>query len=142
VGAAANPRTYRQEVEVLATKDSYATIAVKNLKRAREFYEGKLGLSVTYEDSEAVGYTTGNTSLLLYESEYAGSNQATAVTWTVGDQLEATMDDLRAKGVSFEHYELPGVTREGDLHVMGDMNGAWFKDPDGNIHGLVSGMPA
>jgi catechol 2,3-dioxygenase-like lactoylglutathione lyase family enzyme len=127
---------------VLGTKDSHATIAVKNLQQAREFYEGKLGLPVTYEDSEAVGYTTGTTSLLVYESEYAGSNQATAVTWMVGDRLEAIMDDLGAKGVSFEHYELPGVTREGDLHVMGDMKGAWFKDPDGNIHSIVSGTPA
>jgi catechol 2,3-dioxygenase-like lactoylglutathione lyase family enzyme len=123
---------------VLGTKDSYATIAVENLQRAREFYEGRLGLAVAYESPEGVGYTTGNTSLLVYESEYAGSNQATGVTWMVGDQLEAIMDDLRAKGVSFEHYELPGVTREGDLHVMEDMKGAWFKDPDGNIHGLVT----
>ena len=125
---------------MLGTKDSYATIAVKNLQQAREYYEGKLGLPVAYESPEAVGYTTGNTSLLVYESEHAGSNQATGVTWMVGDQLEAIMDDLRAKGVSFEQYELPGVTREGDLHVMGDMKGAWFKDPDGNIHGLTTGM--
>ena len=125
---------------MLGTKDAHATIAVKNLQQAREFYEGKLGLPVTYEDSEAVGYKTGNTALLVYESEYAGSNQATAVTWMAGDQLEPMMDDLRSKGVSFEHYELPGVTREGDLHVMGDTKGAWFKDPDGNIHSIVSGV--
>jgi catechol 2,3-dioxygenase-like lactoylglutathione lyase family enzyme len=125
---------------VLGTKDSFATVAVKNLQQAREFYGGKLGLPVTYEDSEAVGYTTGSTSLLVYESEYAGSNQATGVTWMVGDRLEEIMDDLKAKGVSFEHYDLPGVTREGDLHLMGEMKGAWFKDPDGNIHSIVSGL--
>jgi hypothetical protein len=76
--------------------------------------------------------------LLVYRSDYAGTNQATAATWAVGDELDSVMDDLRSKGVSFEHYDLPGTTREGDVHILGDMRGAWFKDPDGNILALVN----
>ena len=49
------------------------------------------------------------------------------------------MQALKAKGVTFEHYDMPGMTREGDVHVGGKMKAAWFKDPDGNIHALVSG---
>ena len=40
--------------------------------------------------------------------------------------------------MAFEHYDLPGMTRQGDLHVAGDMKVAWFKDPDGNIHSLIN----
>lgn len=74
----------------------------------------------------------------MYESEYAGTNQATAVTWPVGDELEAIVQELKSKGVKFEHYDLPDTTRKGDVHLAGDIRMAWFKDPDGNIHGIAS----
>ena len=51
----------------------------------------------------------------------------------MGDDLEPSLADLEAKGVAFEHYDLPGTTREGDIHVSGRMRVTWFKDPDGNI---------
>jgi catechol 2,3-dioxygenase-like lactoylglutathione lyase family enzyme len=124
---------------VLDATDSAATVAVKDLDEARGFYEGTLGLEPFFTDSEAVGYRTGSSALFVYRSEYAGSNEATAVTWIVGDQVDAIMDDLRAKGVTFEHYDLPGITRDGDVHVAGEMRGAWFKDPEGNIHSIVNG---
>ena len=127
---------------MLGETDSAATVAVENLEQARSFYEGTLGLEPVFTDQEAVGYKTGSSSLLVYRSEYAGSNDATAVTWIVGNQLETIIDDLKAKGVTFEHYDLPGTTREGDIHVAGEIGAAWFKDPDGNIHSLVNGPPA
>lgn len=71
-------------------------------------------------------------------SEYAGTNKATAVTWVVGDELDDIARSLKAKGVVFERYDMPGMTREGDLHSHGDMNVAWFKDPDGNILSLIN----
>jgi catechol 2,3-dioxygenase-like lactoylglutathione lyase family enzyme len=123
---------------VLSATDSLATVAVRNLEQARGFYEGTLGLEPVYEDPEAVGYRTGSTSLLVYRSDYAGSNEATAATWIVGDRVEAVIEDLKSKGVTFEHYDLPGMTREGDIHVAGEIRGAWFKDPDGNIHSIVN----
>jgi hypothetical protein len=75
--------------------------------------------------------------VLVYHSQYAGTNKATAATWMV-DDVEGHAKDLKAKGVKFEHYDLPGMTRKGDVHVAGTMKAAWFKDPDGNILALTS----
>ncbi len=120
--------------------DAMATIGVKDLKVARKFYEGTLGLKpVRTEETGVIGYKSGNSSILVYESRYAGTNKATAVTWVVGDSLENIVSGLKAKGVAFEHYDMPGMTRKGDIHVAGKMKNAWFKDPDGNIHSLVNG---
>jgi len=74
---------------------------------------------------------------MVYESKYAGTNQATAVTWFV-DQLENLVQTLKSKGVQFEHYNMPGVKLEGDIHLAGRLKNAWFKDPDGNVLALVS----
>ena len=57
----------------------------------------------------------------------------------VGDRIDAIVDALRSKGVAFEHYDLPGLKREGDVHVGEGMRVAWFKDPDGNILNHRSG---
>jgi hypothetical protein len=59
------------------------------------------------------------------------------VTWTV-DDVNDEVAALRTKGVVFEHYDMPGMTREGDVYVAGDMKVAWFKDPDGNILNVAS----
>jgi hypothetical protein len=75
----------------------------------------------------------------VYRSDYAGTNQATAMTWTVGDRVAELAEALAAKGIRFEHYDWPGMRREGDVHIAGDMKVAWFKDPDGNILNLISG---
>ena len=124
---------------MLGDHDVGATLPVRDLGAARSFYEGTLGLKPSLDQSpEAVLYKAGSSMLLVYRSDYAGTNQATAHVAAVGDELESVMDDLRSKGVSFEHYDLVETTREGDVHVMGDTRGAWFKDPDGNILSLVN----
>jgi catechol 2,3-dioxygenase-like lactoylglutathione lyase family enzyme len=124
----------------LADKDAAANLAVKNLAAARKFYEGTLGLKqVGAEGEHLIAYRSGKSTLLVYQSQYAGSNKATAVTWNVGEAVEEIARALKAKGVKFEHYDLPDMTLEGDVHVSGDMRAAWFKDPDGNILCLVSG---
>jgi catechol 2,3-dioxygenase-like lactoylglutathione lyase family enzyme len=123
---------------MLSDHDVGATLAVSDFGAARRFYEETLGLAVAMAMEGAAIYTSGSSRVLVYESEYAGTNKATAATWSVGDQLDAVVDDLRGKGVTFEHYdELPGTTREGDIHIMGDMRGVWFEDPDGNILSVV-----
>jgi catechol 2,3-dioxygenase-like lactoylglutathione lyase family enzyme len=123
---------------MLGDRDVAAALAVADLDRARSFYEGTLGLTPEMEDPpEAVLYASGRSKVLVYRSEFAGTNQATAATWAVGDGLDEVMDGLRAKGVTFERYDLPGMTREGDVHVIGENRGAWFKDPDGNILALI-----
>ena len=114
-----------------------ATIAVKDLAKGKDFYGAKLGLKKTDENMGGVTYTSGNGRLFVYESATAGTGQATCAMWEVKDAA-AVVEELKAKGVSFEHYDMPGVTREGDLHVMGPMKAAWFKDPDGNILNFTS----
>ena len=123
---------------MLGNHDVAAMLAVAEMDAARSFYEQTLGLTPTMESPEGVLYTAGSSRLMVYRSEFAGTNKATAVTWGVGDQLDAIVAELRDKGVSFEHYDLPDTTREGDIHVLGgEMRGVWFKDPDGNIISLV-----
>src|ERR1700681_3923391 len=123
---------------MLGDYDSLATIAVKNLAAARTFYEGKLGFKVVHtEGDQAVTLKSGKSQLLVYQSQFAGTNKATAATWMVKD-VEGLVKDLKVKGVAFENYDLPGLTRKGDLHIAGPRKNAWFKDPDGNILALVS----
>jgi hypothetical protein len=115
------------------------TIAVRDLRAAADFYEHTLGLIREGPDREGViAYRAGAARLLVYQSSFAGTNKATAVTWPEVD-VDAVVESLRAKGVSFERYEMPDTRHEGDVHVSGDMRVAWFKDPDGNIHALVNG---
>jgi catechol 2,3-dioxygenase-like lactoylglutathione lyase family enzyme len=124
---------------MLGSTDAVANIAVKNLDDARQFYEEKLGLApVDFEGDEVIVFKSGNSRINVYRSKYAGTNQATALTFVVGDELEQIVQDLKAKGVAFEHYDMPGMTRQGDVHVAGSMKAAWFKDPDGNILAVVS----
>lgn len=125
---------------MLGNWDVAANIAVKNLAAAKHFYEGTLGLKpIDAEDDELIVYKSGNSTLNVYRSKYAGTNKATAVTWAVGDDVEGVVRALKAKGVSFEHYnDMPEAKLEGDVHVFGDMKVVWFKDPDGNILSLVN----
>jgi catechol 2,3-dioxygenase-like lactoylglutathione lyase family enzyme len=108
-------------------------LPVKDLEVAKKFYEGALGLKKVGEQPDtAVTYQSGNSTLCVYRSEFAGTNKGTAALWEL-DDVEGTVEELRAKGVTFEHYDLPGLTRQGDIHTAGDFRVVWFKDPDGNI---------
>lgn len=123
---------------MLTEVDAIANVAVADVDVARRFYEGKLGLVEAEAACEGVlTYRSGNTKVFVYRSDFAGTNQATVLSWDVGDQLDALVRSLADKGVVFEHYEMPGTTLEGDVHVADGMRIAWFKDPDGNILSLV-----
>jgi catechol 2,3-dioxygenase-like lactoylglutathione lyase family enzyme len=125
---------------MLSDKEAIAMIAVKDLKAAAKFYQDTLGLTpIAAEGEEVITYRSGSSAINVYHSQYAGTNKATAVVWNVGDEIEAVVDRLKSKGVVFEHYDMPGLTVKGDVHVGGDMKVAWFKDPDGNILSVVSG---
>ena len=127
---------------MLSNCESIATCAVRDIDRAAQFYERTLGLTrIHSEGGQALSYRTGTSTLLVYQSEYAGGNDATAVTWSVGDDIDSIVADLSKKGVVFEHYEMPDTRLEGDIHVAGHLRVAWFKDPDGNIHSLVAEAP-
>ncbi|WP_431095386.1 VOC family protein [Polaromonas aquatica] len=119
---------------MLANRNVMATIAVKDLAAAKKFYEGKLGLTpLETTEEDVLTYQSGTAVLLVYVSDFAGTNKATSATWGVGDEFDSIMKALKAKGVVFEHYDMPGMRLEGDVHVAGDFKGAWCKDPDGNI---------
>ena len=119
--------------------DAIANLAVKDLAVARKFYEDTLGFeAVDHEGDEVVVYRSGASRFNVYRSREAGSNKATAMTWNVGNKVEQIVRELKAKGVTFEHYDMPGLTLKGDVHEGYGMQVAWFKDPDGNILNLVS----
>jgi catechol 2,3-dioxygenase-like lactoylglutathione lyase family enzyme len=114
-------------------------IAVKDIDRARQFYRDTLGL----ETNDAMGgevleVKSGDTVINVYRSEFAGTNQATALTFDV-DDIEGEVNALKSKGVVFEQYDMPGLDKQGDLYVAAGMKTTWFKDPDGNILSLFEG---
>jgi catechol-2,3-dioxygenase len=118
---------------MLGNKKAVANVAVKDLDVATKFYKNTLGLTPVHaEEREVVVFRSGTSEINVYRSDYAGTNKATAVTWTV-DNVKDEVADLKSRGVIFEHYDMPGMTRDGDVYVSGDMKVAWFKDPDGNI---------
>ncbi|MCD7059477.1 VOC family protein [Pelagibacterium xiamenense] len=124
----------------LKTKTSSAMLATRDVDRAREFYSQTLGLDLIEEGTGGVMvYRTGDTRICVYGSEFAGTNKANAVVFDCGDDIEAIVEDLRAKGVSFEQYDFDGVTFENGIHKAGDFRMVWFKDPDGNIIHLNNG---
>ena len=124
---------------MLGTTDPTPMIAVRDLDRAHAFYEGTLGLkTIDNLAEEVVTMKSGDTRIDVYRSEFAGTNKATALSFNV-DDIAAEIDELKNKGVTFEHYDLEGLTRDGDIHKAEGMKTAWFKDPDGNILSLIEG---
>ena len=124
---------------MLGKADATPMIAVKDLDRARQFYEDTLGLKLKDEwGGEGATLKSGDTVINVYRSEFAGTNKATALTFDV-DDIETEVRELKDKGIFFEHYDLPGLKQQGDIHVGEGMKTAWFKDPDGNILSLIEG---
>lgn len=118
---------------------SSAIVPCADLARAKNFYGGILGLPLVADHCNGFVFGTGATRLNVYLSDYAGTNQANAVVWAVGDELAAIAADLRAKGVTLDEYP-EGFDRVVDgVHVRGAFSVIWFKDPDGNILHLTSG---
>ncbi|HLL41257.1 MAG TPA: VOC family protein [Rubrobacteraceae bacterium] len=112
-----------------------AAVAVSDIERAREFYKGKLGLSVGIDSGDNMQYRCGEGSVIhVYLSpDHAGRLTATLAGWGV-DDIEKVVDDLVASGVSFERYDEGSiVTNEKGIATFdGGAKVAYFKDPDGN----------
>lgn len=109
-------------------------LPAKDVGRLKQFLSERLGLEPVNEQMGMYFYEVGGSTLFIYESTFAGTNQATAASFDVSD-IDATVNDLRNKGVVFEHYEMPGMTIKNDVHIMEDssVKSAWFKDTEGNI---------
>jgi catechol 2,3-dioxygenase-like lactoylglutathione lyase family enzyme len=117
-----------------------ATIAVSDMERAKEFYEGKLGLSGG-EDAGDGGRTYrcgGGTELHIFPGAGAGKSESTIAGFAVGD-VDATVDELSGKGVTFEQYDEPLKTDERGVATTDGTKVAWLKDPDGNVLAILAG---
>lgn len=126
---------------MLRDSNVMAMIAVNDLAESRKFYEDTLGLNRVDGNEAGDLYVCGGGKVFVYQSPTAGKNEATSATWNVAD-IHAAVDELKQKGISFEHYDFPGATYEGAVHVMFGEKAAWFKDPDGNILALAVGHDA
>jgi catechol 2,3-dioxygenase-like lactoylglutathione lyase family enzyme len=128
---------------MLETMDVAANIAVKDLDKARRFYADTLGLKQIDKDSDQViVFQSGLSKILVYKSEFAGTNKATAATWTVGDDVQGIARSLKPRASPSNITTCRTSRGKGDIHVCGNMKMAWFKDPDGNILCVVNGKNA
>jgi catechol 2,3-dioxygenase-like lactoylglutathione lyase family enzyme len=128
---------------MLAQSQVATRLPVKNLERARRFYSEKLGLEPAEERPGGLCYRCGPGYFALFESAGAASGTHTQMAWEVVD-IEATVATLRARGVVFEEYDLPGLkTVNGIAEIEGNYpskgvgeRGAWFRDSEGNVLGI------
>lgn len=126
----------------LAESSVAARIPARNLSRARAFYAEKLGLEPVEERPGGLRYRCGNGGeFALFESSGAAAGDHTQMAWQV-DDLEETVAELRDRGVTFEEYDVPGLTTvngivevEGNYPSKGGIGekAAWFKDSEGNL---------
>jgi catechol 2,3-dioxygenase-like lactoylglutathione lyase family enzyme len=118
-----------------------ATLPTKDLPKARSFYEDTLGMTVERESVAGVSYKCGGGIVFIYESEYAGTNEATAVSFDVPmSAFDEEISALREKGVSFVTFEAEGLDWNDGVASMGEqVKSVWFTDPDGNIINVAAG---
>ena len=126
---------------MLSSHTPVATLPTSDMSKARDFYQDTLGLTVDRDGTGAVSYTCGGGHLFVYESAYAGTNQATSVTFNVPTaDFDGEVAALREKGIEFMTFEMDGVDWTDGVASMGtEMKAVWFTDPDGNILNLSSG---
>jgi predicted enzyme related to lactoylglutathione lyase len=118
----------------------YAYIPAKDVARARKFYEEKLGLKPKQEIAGGVAYEFGKgTGCFLYPTPNAGTSKASQAFWQVED-VEREVRELKARGVRFEDYDMPGMKTENGIATAGGAKAAWFKDSEGNILALVQSL--
>jgi catechol 2,3-dioxygenase-like lactoylglutathione lyase family enzyme len=121
---------------MLANLEYHGTIPAHDLERAKKYYTEKLGFTSPSEAPGGLIYHCKDSWFLLYPSRGAGTAQHTLGGWAVND-IEAEMAELRARGVVFEEYDLPGLKTVNGIATIGADRAAWFKDSEGNILGLI-----
>ena len=119
---------------MLTDSDIMAVLPAKDINRAKEFYRDKLGLEPSESDEEDnLIYRGGHgTSFLVYQTENAGTAKNTQMGWAT-DNLEREVEELRARGVVFEEYDMPGLKTENGIATSEWGKAAWFLDSEGNI---------
>jgi predicted enzyme related to lactoylglutathione lyase len=115
----------------------YAYIPAADIPRARKFYEEKLGFKPGQEVGGGVVYEfAAGTSCYMYSTPSAGTSKASQAFWRVAD-VEREVSELKARGVKFEDYDLPGLKTVNGIASAGGGKAAWFKDSEGNIMALI-----
>jgi predicted enzyme related to lactoylglutathione lyase len=110
----------------------HAYIPASDIPRARKFYEEIVGLKPKEEYAGGVIYECGGADVFLYPTSNAGTSRASQAFWRV-DDVEAEVAELKARGVNFEEYDMPGVAMKNSIATGGGARTAWFKDTEGNI---------
>ena len=125
---------------MLQTSPIFAYIPAKDLARARQFYEQKVGLKPTQEINGGVAYEfAGGTAAFLYPTVNAGTSKASQAFWNVAD-IEAEVAELKKRGVKFEEYDVPGMKTVNSIATGGGAKAAWFKDSEGNIMAVIQSL--
>jgi catechol 2,3-dioxygenase-like lactoylglutathione lyase family enzyme len=114
----------------------HATIAVSDLERAKTWYRDKLGLEPTSEDMGGLYYEYAGGRFALFPTPFAGTAKNTVMEWTV-DDVEKIVGELKARGVTFDTFEMEGIGWNGEIATMGGHKGAWFRDSEGNTLALT-----
>ena len=117
---------------MLANAPIRAYIPASNIARARTFYEGTLGFRPKLEYAGGVIYECGGSEVFMYPTPNAGTSRASQAFWQVAD-VETEVAELKARGVAFEEYDMPGITMKNSIATGGGAKTAWFKDSEGNI---------
>lgn len=126
---------------MLQKSPMYSYIPVKDIPRARKFYEEKVGLKPKEERAGGVVYEFGDhTACFMYATPNAGTSAASQAFWSV-DDVEREVAELKKRGVKFEHYDVPGMDTENSIATGGGAKAAWFKDTEGNIMALIQDDP-
>jgi catechol 2,3-dioxygenase-like lactoylglutathione lyase family enzyme len=126
---------------MLQKSPMYAYLPAKDVARARQFYEGKLGFVPKLEE-EAGGVVyecAGGTACFLYPTPNAGTSQASQAFWQVED-IEREVAELKARGVKFEDYDMDGEKSPSGVVTAGGAKAAWFKDSEGNIMAVIQDL--
>ena len=121
---------------MLSTAPICAYIPASNISRARKFYEEKVGLKPKEEYAGGVIYECGGAEVFMYPTHNAGTSKASQAFWRVND-VEAEVSELKARGVKFEEYDMPGITMKNSIATGGGAKAAWFQDTEGNIMAVV-----
>src|SRR5688572_31538559 len=122
---------------MLQSSPMYSYIPAKDVARARKFYEDKVGLKPKQEIEDGVVYEFGKgTACFLYPTPNAGTSKASQAFWQVTD-IEREVAELKARGVKFEEYDMPGMKTVDSILTAGGAKAAWFKDSEGNIMAVI-----
>src|SRR5262245_37144467 len=122
---------------MLQKSPMYAYIPAKDVGRAREFYEEKVGLEPKQEIAGGVVYEFAEgTACFLYPTPNAGTSRASQAFWQV-ENIEREVAELKRRGVRFEEYDLPEMKGQNSIYAGGGAKAAWFKDSEGNILALI-----